>query len=141
MLRGIEKLPVRMRQHEANATAVARFLKSHAAVSRVYYPGLPYHPGHQIAVKQMKGFGGMVSFEMKGGREAVNRFLRSIKLFTLAESLGGVTSLAGHPVTQSHAPMSKQQREKIGITEGLVRLSVGLENIDDLLEDLKQALS
>ena len=129
-----------MRQHEANATAVAQFLKGQPAVSRVYYPGLPDHPGHEIAVKQMKGFGGMVSFEMKGGLEAVNRFLHGIKVFTLAESLGGMTSLAGHPVTQSHASMSKEQREKIGITEGLVRLSVGLENIDDLLEDLAQAL-
>ena len=140
VLRGIETLPVRMRQHEANAAAVAHFLKSQSAVSRVYYPGLPEHPGHAIAKRQMKGFGGMVSFEMKGGLEAVNRFLRSIKVFTLAESLGGMTSLAGHPVTQSHASMSKEQREKIGITEGLVRLSVGLENIDDLLEDLAQAL-
>ena len=140
VLRGIETLPVRMRQHEANATAVAQFLKGQPAVSRVYYPGLPDHPGHEIAVKQMKGFGGMVSFEMKGGLEAVNRFLHGIKVFTLAESLGGMTSLAGHPVTQSHASMSKEQREKIGITEGLVRLSVGLENIDDLLEDLAQAL-
>ena len=140
VLRGIETLPVRMRQHEANATTVAHFLKSHLAVSRVYYPGLPDHPGHEIAARQMKGFGGMVSFEMKGGLEAVNKFLRGIKVFTLAESLGGMTSLAGHPVTQSHASMSKQQRDKVGITEGLVRLSVGLENIDDLLEDLKQAL-
>ena len=140
VLRGIETLPLRMRQHEANATAVAHFLKSHPAVSRVYYPGLPEHPGHEIARKQMRGFGGMVSFEMRGGLEAVNHFLRSIKVFTLAESLGGMTSLAGHPVTQSHASMTKEQRDKIGITEGLVRLSVGLENIDDLLDDLKMAL-
>ena len=141
VLRGIETLPVRMRQHQANATAVANFLKGHPAVSRVYYPGLADHPGHAIAAKQMKGYGGMVSFEMKGGLEAVNRFLRAVKVFTMAESLGGMTSLAGHPVTQSHASMSKEQREKVGITEGLVRLSIGLENIDDLLEDLKQALS
>jgi cystathionine beta-lyase/cystathionine gamma-synthase len=141
VLRGIETLPVRMRQHEANAIAIAHFLKSHPAVSRVYYPGLPDHPGHEIAARQMKGFGGMVSFEMKGGLEAVNKFLRAVKVFTLAESLGGMTSLAGHPVTQSHASMTKQQRERIGITEWLVRLSVGLENIDDLLEDLKQALA
>ena len=140
VLRGIETLAVRMKQHEANATAVAHFLKSRAEVSRVYYPGLPEHPGHQIAARQMKGFGGMVSFEMKDGLEAVKKFLRNIKIFTLAESLGGMTSLAGHPVTQSHASMSQQQREKVGITEGLVRLSVGLEHIDDVLEDLKQAL-
>jgi O-succinylhomoserine (thiol)-lyase len=140
VLRGIETLPVRMRQHETNATAVAHFLQHQKTVSRIYYPGLPDHPGHDIAKRQMKGFGGMVSFEMKGGLAAVNRFLRGIKVFTLAESLGGMTSLAGHPVTQSHAAMSKQQRDKVGIHESLVRLSVGLENIDDLLEDLKQAL-
>jgi O-succinylhomoserine (thiol)-lyase len=140
VLRGIETLPVRMRQHETNATAVAHFLQHQNTVSRIYYPGLPDHPGHDIAKRQMKGFGGMVSFEMKGGLAAVNRFLRGIKVFTLAESLGGMTSLAGHPVTQSHAAMSKQQRDKVGIHESLVRLSVGLENIDDLLEDLKQAL-
>ena len=140
MLRGIETLPLRMRQHEANATAVAHFLQGNPAVSRVYYPGLAQHPGHDIAKRQMKGFGGMVSFEMKGGLEAVNNFLRGIKVFTLAESLGGMTSLAGHPVTQSHASMSAEQRQKIGITDGLVRLSVGLENTQDLLDDLKQAL-
>jgi len=140
VLRGIETLPVRMKQHEANATAVAKFLKAQPMVSRVYYPGLPEHPGHDIARRQMKGFGGMVSFELKGGLTAVHRFLKAIKVFSLAESLGGMASLAGHPVTQSHASMTKSQREKIGITEGLVRLSVGLENIDDLLEDLAQAL-
>jgi cystathionine beta-lyase/cystathionine gamma-synthase len=141
VLRGIETLPVRMKQHEANAIAVAYFLDGHEALSHVYYPGLPEHPGHEIAQKQMSGFGGMVAFEMKGGIEAVNSFLRSLKVFTLAESLGGITSLAGHPATQSHASMSKEQREKIGIKDELVRLSVGLENIDDLLEDLAQALS
>jgi cystathionine gamma-lyase/cystathionine beta-lyase len=141
VLRGIETLSVRMKQHEANAIAVAYFLDGHEAVSHVYYPGLPDHPGHEIAQKQMSGFGGMVAFEMKGGIEAVNRFLRSIKVFTLAESLGGITSLAGHPATQSHASMSREQREKVGIKDELVRLSVGLENIDDLLEDLAQALS
>lgn len=141
VLRGIETLPVRMRQHEANAIAVAYFLEGHEAVSRIYYPGLPDHPGHDIAAKQMSGFGGMVSFEMNGGVEAVNSFLRSVKVFTLAESLGGMTSLAGHPATQSHASMSREQREKVGIKDELVRLSVGLENIDDLLEDLAQALN
>ena len=140
VLRGIETLPLRMRQHEANAFAVARFLEENPAVSRVYYPGLPGHPGHDLAARQMSGFGGMVSFDMKGGIEAVNRFLRAVKVFTLAESLGGITSLAGHPATQSHASMTKEQREKVGIKDGLVRLSVGLENQDDLLEDLAQAL-
>ena len=141
VLRGIETLPIRMKQHEINATAVARFLKTHPAVSRVFYPGLEDHPGHELAAKQMKGFGGMVSFEMRGGLEAVNNFLRKVKVFTMAESLGGMTSLAGHPATQSHASMSREQREKIGINESLVRLSVGLENVDDLLEDLAQALT
>ena len=141
VLRGIETLPIRMKQHEINAIAVARFLKTHPAVNRVYYPGLEDHPGHSLAAKQMKGFGGMVSFEMRGGLEAVNNFLRKVKVFTMAESLGGMTSLAGHPATQSHASMSREQREKIGINESLVRLSVGLENVDDLLEDLAQALT
>ena len=141
VLRGIETLPIRMKQHEINATAVARFLKTHPAVSRVFYPGLEDHPGHELAAKQMKGFGGMVSFEMRGGLESVNNFLRKVKVFTMAESLGGMTSLAGHPATQSHASMSREQREKIGINESLVRLSVGLENVDDLLEDLAQALT
>jgi cystathionine gamma-lyase/cystathionine beta-lyase len=141
VLRGIETLPVRMRQHEANAIAVAYFLDGNEAVNRVYYPGLPDHPGHDIAAKQMSGFGGMVAFEMNGGVEAVNSFLRKLKVFTLAESLGGMTSLAGHPATQSHASMSREQREKVGIKDELVRLSVGLENIDDLLEDLAQALN
>ncbi len=141
VLRGIETLPIRMKQHEINAIAVARFLKTHPAVNRVFYPGLEDHPGHELAAKQMKGFGGMVSFEMRGGLESVNNFLRKVKVFTMAESLGGMTSLAGHPATQSHASMSREQREKIGINESLVRLSVGLENVDDLLEDLAQALT
>ncbi len=141
VLRGIETLPIRMKQHEGNATSIAHFLKTSPAVNRVYYPGLADHPGHELAARQMKGFGGMVSFEMKGGLEAVNNFLRKVRVFTLAESLGGMNSLAGHPATQSHASMTREQREKIGITEGLVRLSVGLENIDDLIEDLAQALA
>ncbi len=140
VLRGIETLPVRMKQHEENAAAVAIYLNRHPGVTKVYYPGLPSHPGHEIAKRQMKGYGGMVSFELKGGIEAVNRFLRRIKVFSLAESLGGVASLAEHPATMSHASMPKEFREKVGITDRLVRLSVGLENIDDLIEDLRQAL-
>jgi len=140
VLRGIETLPVRMRQHEENAAAVADYLKGHPAVKRVFYPGLDSHNGHEIAKKQMKGFGGMVSFELKAGIEAVNSFLRKIKVFSLAESLGGVVSLAEHPATMTHASMPKEHREKVGITDELIRLSVGLENIDDLIEDLRQAL-
>lgn len=140
VLRGIETLPVRMKRHEENATAVARYLTQHPTVKKVYYPGLVSHPGHEIARRQMKGFGGMVSFELRGGVEAVNSFLRRIKIFSLAESLGGVASLAEHPATMSHASMPREYREKIGITDELIRLSVGLENVEDLIDDLRQAL-
>ena len=140
VLRGIETLPVRMKQHEENAATVANYLTKHSAVKRVFYPGLDSHLGHEIAKRQMKGFGGMVSFELKGGTEAVNSFLRKIKVFPLAESLGGVTSLAEHPATMSHASMPEDHRKRVGITDELIRLSVGLENIDDLIEDLRQAL-
>lgn len=140
VLRGIETLAVRMKQHGANATAVAEFLNGHPAVRKVFYPGLQSHPGHQIATRFMKEFGGVVSFEVKGGSRAVNGFLKRIRVFTLAESLGGVTSLAEQPATMSHASMPKEFREKIGIKDELIRLSVGLENIDDLIDDLKQAL-
>ncbi len=140
VLRGIETLPVRMRQHEENAFAVANYLKGHPAVERVFYPGLESHPGHAVAKRQMSGFGGMVSFELKDGTGRVNSFLKSIKLFSLAESLGGVASLAEHPATMSHASMPKDHREKMGIADELIRLSVGLENVDDLIEDLGQAL-
>lgn len=140
VLRGIETLPVRMKQHEENAVAVANYLRGHPTVKRVFYPGLDSHPGHEIAKRQMKGFGGMVSFEINGGTEAVNSFLKKIKVFSLAESLGGVASLAEHPATMSHASMPEDYRKKVGITNQLIRLSVGLENIDDLIEDLRQAL-
>ncbi len=140
VLRGIETLPVRMRQHEENAFSVANYLVGHPRVKRVFYPGLESHPGYKIAKRQMRGFGGVVSFELKEGVEAVNSFLRRIKVFSLAESLGGVASLAEHPATMSHASMPKDYREKVGITDELIRLSVGLENIDDLIEDLGQAL-
>lgn len=140
VLRGIETFPVRMKQHEQNAIAVANYLKGHPAVKRVLYPGLPSHPGHEIAKRQMKGFGGVVSFELNGGTEAVTNFLRRIKIFFLAESLGGVVSLAEHPATMTHASMPKKHREKVGITDELIRLSVGLENIDDLIDDLHQSL-
>ncbi len=140
VLRGIETLPVRMRQHEKNAFAVANYLVGHSAVKRVFYPGLESHPGHEIAKRQMKGFGGVVSFELRGGIETVGSFLKRIKVFSLAESLGGVVSLAEYPATMSHASMPEEHRKKVGITDELIRLSVGLENIDDLVEDLYQAL-
>ena len=140
VLRGIETLPVRMERHQENAFAVANYLKGHPAVKRVFYPGLDSHPGHEIAKRQMKGFGGMVSFELKGGVKAVNSFLRRVNVASLAESLGGVASLVEHPATMSHASMPKEYQEKVGITDELIRLSVGLENIDDLIDDLRQAL-
>jgi cystathionine gamma-lyase/cystathionine beta-lyase len=141
VLRGIETLPVRMKRHEENATAIASFLSDHPSVGRVYYPGLKSHPGHEIARKQMSGFGGMVSCELKGGIDMVNSFLRKIKIFSLAESLGGVASLAEHPATMTHASIPREHRESAGISDGLVRLSVGLENINDLINDLSEALS
>ncbi len=141
VLRGIQTLPLRMEKHEENATVVAGYLQKHKAVSKVFYPGIKSHPGHDIARRQMKGFGGVVSFELKGGQEVVNNFLRKLEVFEIAESLGGAASLAEHPGTMSHASMPAEYRKKIGISDNLVRLSVGLENIDDLVEDLEQALS
>ena len=141
VLRGIETLAVRMRQHEENAAAVADYLVGHPAVTRVFYPGLRSHPGHDVARRQMKGFGGMVSFEIRGGARKVKGFLRKLKIFTLAESLGGVASLAEQPATMSHASMPAEYRRKVGIGDSLIRLSVGLENKADLIEDLGQALA
>jgi len=140
VLRGIKTLPVRMKQQEANAAAIANYLEKHPEVERVFYPGLKSHPGHEVARRQMKGFGGMVSFELRGGIEAVNSFLRKVKIFSLAESLGGVDSLVEHPATMSHASMPGDFRKKIGIGEHLIRLSIGLENMYDLIKDLEQAL-
>jgi len=140
VLRGIKTLPVRMVQHEENAAQVATYLERHPRVKRVFYPGLKSHPGHEIAMRQMEGFGGMVSFEIEGGIEAASSFLRSVSIFSLAESLGGIDSMVGHPSTMSHASMPEEVRRSVGITDGLIRLSVGLENVDDLIEDLEQAL-
>ena len=141
VLRGLKTLAVRMRQHEENALAVARFLEDHAAVDMVYYPGLPSHPQHELAKRQMRGFSGMVSFTLKGGTEAAYATMRSTKLFHLAESLGGVESLLTHPATMTHAAIPREQREARGVTEGLMRLSVGIEDADDLISDLGDAIS
>jgi cystathionine beta-lyase/cystathionine gamma-synthase len=141
VLRGIQTLPLRMEKHEQNAIAVTSYLQRHKAVKRVFYPGIKSHPGHEIAKKQMKGFGGVVSFELKEGLTAVNNFLGKLRVFEIAESLGGAASLAEHPGTMSHASMPADFRTHIGIGDNLVRLSVGLENIDDLIEDLEQSLS
>jgi cystathionine gamma-lyase/cystathionine beta-lyase len=140
VLRGIKTLPVRMMRQEENAAQVAAYLEKHLKVEKVFYPGLKSHPGHEIAVRQMGGFGSVVSFEIEGGIEAVNSFLRSVTIFSLAESLGGVDSLVGHPATMSHASMPEDVRRGVGITDSIIRLSVGLENVDDLIEDLAQAL-
>ena len=139
-LRGIRTLDARIRIHEENAAAIANALHRHAAVSRVYYPGLPWHPGHDIAAKQQSGFGGMVSFELEGGVESVRRFVDSLQCFTLAESLGGVESLVAHPATMTHASMEPSARVRAGIGDSLLRLSVGIEHVEDLLGDINRAL-
>ncbi len=140
-LRGIKTLHLRMNAHCQNAAAVAGLLQAHPAVGKVYYPGLPDHPGHAIAASQMRGFGGMVSFSLvNNSREATFEFLKKTKVFTLAESLGGVESLVCHPASMTHASIPEEVRLKAGITEGLIRLSVGVEDLDDILEDLDQAL-
>ncbi len=139
VLRGIKTLPLRMKQHEENGRAVAEFLSTQPKVSRLAYPGLKSHPQHELAVRQQKGFGSMLSFDL-GSREAAGRFLGAIKLFLSAESLGGVESLASHSATTTHAALSDAEREALGITQGLVRLSVGIEDKDDLIADLDQAL-
>jgi cystathionine beta-lyase/cystathionine gamma-synthase len=139
-LRGVKTLAVRMRQHEENAFGVARFLVQQKNVEEVFFPGLETHPGHAIAKKQMTGFGGIVSFRIKGGLKESNVFFRKLKVFQLADSLGGVESLANYSALMTHDYFPKELRQKIGVTDNLIRLSVGIEHIDDLLEDLKYAL-
>ncbi len=138
--RGIKTLALRMEAHQRNALNVAEFLGAHPKVEKVYYPGLPTHPNHTLAKTQMRGFGGMLSFTLKDDSKAVP-FVESLKLFILGESLGGVESLVGVPALMTHASIPKQQREAVGIKDGLVRLSVGIEDSQDLLEDLEQALA
>lgn len=140
VLRGLKTLQLRMKAHCDHAMKVAQFLKSHAKVERVIYPGLPDHPQHELARKQMRGFGGMVSFELKGGLETAKRILGKTKLFSLAESLGGVESLIGHPATMTHASIPPEVRRSRGLSDGLVRLSVGIEDADDLCADLDAAM-
>jgi cystathionine beta-lyase/cystathionine gamma-synthase len=140
VLRGIKTLPLRMRQHEENGRAVAEFLSTQKKVSRLNYPGLKSHPQHELAVKQQRGFGSMLSFDL-GSRAAAGRFLTSLKVFLNAESLGGVESLASHSATTTHAALSEEERAQVGISDGLVRLSVGIEDRDDLAADLDQALA
>ena len=139
VLRGTKTLALRMQQHSANGLALAQFLSAHPKVKRVYYPGLPTHPQHELARKQMKGFGGMLAFDL-GSLEAARRLLNAVRLHALAESLGGVETLISHPATMTHASVPADRRAAIGITDGLVRISAGIEDIDDLVEDLTQAL-
>jgi len=140
-LRGLKTLALRMREHEKNATRIAIILKQHPRVRCVYYPGLPDHPGHDVAASQMDGFSGMVSFEVKGGLTAARRVLSRLRIFKIAESLGGVESLVELPAVMTHASIPKNERRKAGLEDGLIRLSVGIENLEDLIDDLMTALS
>lgn len=141
VLRGIKTLHLRMQRHCENGKAVAEFLSRHTRVDKVYWPGLSSHPNHIIAAKQMRGFGGMISFTLKGNRmEDAMKVLTGTRLFALAESLGGVESLIGHPASMTHASIPKEEREKSGVLDSLIRLSVGIEHADDLTEDLASAL-
>jgi cystathionine beta-lyase/cystathionine gamma-synthase len=139
-LRGVKTLALRMREHEKNAVAIAAFLQQHSRVRRVYYPGLADHAGYEIAAAQMTGFGGMVSFEVDGGLVAARRVLSRLRIFKTAESLGGVESLVELPAIMTHASIPKKEREKAGLDDGLIRLSVGIEDPDDLLRDLAASL-
>lgn len=138
-LRSLKTLPLRMEAHQKNALIMAEFLSSHPKVEKVIYPGLKSHPQHDLAKSQMSGFGGMITFFIKGGLPASKKFLESVKVFALAESLGGVESLIEHPAIMTHASVPPENRKKLGIDDSLIRLSVGIENIEDLLNDLKAA--
>lgn len=140
LLRGLKTLGVRMERHNANAQKVAEFLEAHPLIERVDYPGLPSHPQHDLAKEQMDGFGGMISFELKGGIEAGKTLMNSVKMISLAVSLGCVDSLIQHPASMTHSPVPREERLKAGITDGLVRLSVGIEGVEDIIADLEQAL-
>lgn len=141
VLRGIKTLHVRMQRHCENGEKIAHFLADHPKVAKVYWPGFPTHPNHEIAKRQMNGFGGMISFVLADDSiEKATQMVEQLQLFTLAESLGGVESLAGHPASMTHASIPKVEREKSGVVDGLIRLSVGIEDSDDLIEDLKQAI-
>lgn len=141
VLRGIKTLAIRMERHAENAMKIAQFLENHPKVRKVIYPGLNSHPQHELAKRQMTGFGGIVTFFIKGGLEAARKFLERVKVFSLAESLGGVESLIEHPAIMTHASLPKEVRDKIGISDELIRVSVGIENVDDLIDDLKNALA
>jgi cystathionine gamma-lyase len=141
VMRGLKTLHVRMKEHEQNAFEIAKFLEAHPKVTKVLYPGLPSHPQHELARAQMHGFGGMISFEVKGGLNEATRVLEKTRLFTLAESLGGVESLIEHPAIMTHASVPVENRKALGISDSLIRISVGIEDVKDLIADLSQALS
>ncbi|MUH37763.1 cystathionine gamma-synthase [Zobellia amurskyensis] len=142
VLRGIKTLHVRMQRHCENGEAIAKFLAGHSKIEKVYWPGFESHPNHEVAKSQMNGFGGMISFVTKGSSyEDAIKIVEKLKVFTLAESLGGVESLAGHPASMTHASIPKEEREKSGVVDALIRLSVGIEDIDDLIADLEQAIN
>jgi cystathionine beta-lyase/cystathionine gamma-synthase len=141
VLRGIKTLHVRMKQHCENGEKIAHWLRNHAKVAKVYWPGFEDNAGYAIAKKQMRGFGGMISFELKDdSMDAANKVLTGTHLFSLAESLGGVESLINHPASMTHASIPREERIKNGLSDGLIRLSVGIEDADDLIEDLKKAI-
>ena len=141
ILRSLKTLPIRMERHSKNALLIANELINHEKIENVIYPGLESHPQHQLAKKQMNGFGGIISIELSGGLEASKTFLEKTKIFSLAESLGGVESLIEHPALMTHASLPAETRDKIGITDGLIRLSVGIESVEDLIDDIHQALN
>ena len=140
VLRGVKTLAVRMEQHDRSGRMVAEFLARHKKVKKVFYPGLPNHPQHELAQQQMTGFGSMITFET-GSRSNANKMLKKVRVCSLAESLGGVETLISHPATMTHAALGEKGRRKIGITDGLVRISVGIENVEDIIDDLDQALA
>lgn len=140
-LRGLRTLPLRIKQHESNAQTIAEFLAQHPKVAQVYYPGLPSHPQHELASRQQKGYGAVISFRLQGGYAAAQQVVNALQHFSLAQSLGGVESLISHPATMTHAGMDPVAREKAGVTDSLLRLSVGIEDVRDLLADLTQALA
>jgi cystathionine gamma-lyase len=139
VLRGIKTLAVRMKKHEDNALQIAGFLQTHSKVKTVHYPGLPIHPQYALAQKQMSGFGGMLSFELKGNFQKAKKFLENLKIFSLGESLGGVESLIEHPGKMTHSALPREEKRKLGISDSLIRVSVGIEDIHDLIHDLNNA--
>ena len=141
VLRGLKTLSLRMEKHQSNALAIAQYLETHPKVSRVYYPGLPSHRQYELNVRPASGFGGMISFELKGGEKEAIQFLEHLELFTLAESLGGVESLIEHPALMTHSSITQQEREQAGIKDSLIRVSIGVEDVEDLQNDLEQAFA